>query len=215
MPHRHDNTLFFVGFARIRRNGFNQLAVAVVAPGSARAGAPTMIASVGLQRREALLWALGVACSARTVAQQALSGPSGAAVLSIGGRIQRTNQGERAVFDMSMLQAVAQHSFSTKTPWFSQARKFTGPLLRDLLAMVGANGSVLRLGALNDYRIEVPADDARRYDVMLARMIDDRPITVREKGPLFMIYPFDSDAGLRNALYYSRSVWQLTTIDVM
>jgi hypothetical protein len=38
---------------------------------------------------------------------------------------------------------------------------------------------------------------------------------VREKGPLFMIYPFDSDAALRNPLYYSRSVWQLKTIDVL
>jgi hypothetical protein len=207
--------LLFVGFARIQRHSFNQLAVAVVAPGSLRTGAPTVIATFRVQRRAALLWALSIGGGARAVAQPALAVPSGAAVLSIGGRIQRTNQGERAVFDMSMLQAVTQHSFSTKTPWFSQARKFSGPLLRDLLAMVGANGSTLRLGALNDYRIDVPADDARRYDVMLARAIDDRPITVREKGPLFMIYPFDSDAGLRNALYYSRSVWQLTTIDVM
>jgi hypothetical protein len=174
-----------------------------------------MIAGTRVQRREALAWAVGIGCSTRSVAQQALAAPTGAAVLSIGGRVQRTNQGERAVFDMTMLQAMPQHSFSTKTPWFSQARKFTGPLLRDLLAMVGASGATLRLGALNDYRIDVPTDDARRYDVMLARLIDDRPITVREKGPLFMIYPFDSDAGLRNALYYSRSVWQLATIDVM
>ena len=40
-------------------------------------------------------------------------------------------------------------------------------------------------------------------------------ITVREKGPLFMIYPFDSDAALRNPLYYSRAVWQLKSIDVL
>jgi hypothetical protein len=88
-------------------------------------------------------------------------------------------------------------------------------LLRDVLSAAGAQGSTLRLSALNDYRIDVPADDARRFEVTLARLIDDRPITVREKGPLFVIYPFDSDPALRNALYYSRSVWQLKTIEVL
>jgi hypothetical protein len=146
---------------------------------------------------------------------QALRAPGDAVVLSIGGRIQRTNQGERAALDMAMLEALAQRSFTTKTPWFKQPRKFTGPLLRDVLSLVGAQGTTLRIAALNDYRIDVPSDDARRFDVVLARLLDDTPITVREKGPLFMIYPFDSDAALRNPLYYSRSVWQLKSIDVL
>jgi hypothetical protein len=136
-------------------------------------------------------------------------------VLTMRGKLKRSNQGDSAVFDMAMLEAATQHSYTTKTPWFKEPRKFTGPLLREVLAMVGAHGATLRVAALNDYRIDVPADDARRFDVMLARLIDDRPITVREKGPLFMIYPFDSDAALRNPLYYSRSVWQLKTIDVL
>jgi len=146
---------------------------------------------------------------------QALQAPGGMVVLSIGGRIQRTNQDGRAAFDMAMLEALAQQSFTTKTPWFKEARKFTGPLLRDVLNHVGAKGTTLRIAALNDYRIDVPSDDALRFDVVLARMIDDKPITVREKGPLFMIYPFDSDAALRSPLYYSRSVWQLKSIDVI
>jgi len=114
-----------------------------------------------------------------------------------------------------MLEALAQHSFSTKTPWFKEARKFTGPLLRDVLGLVGAQGTTLRISALNDYRIDVPVDDAQRFDVVLARMIDDKPIPVRDKGPLFVIYPFDSDATLRTPLFYSRSVWQVKSIDVL
>lgn len=165
-------------------------------------------------RRRALVLAAGLLAGDSSRAQP-LATPSAAVVLTIRGRIQRTNQGEQAAFDMAMLEALAQHSYSTKTPWFTQPRKFTGPLLRDLLNLVGAKGATLRIAALNDYRIDVPIDDARHYDVMLARLIDDRPITVREKGPLFMIYPFDSDATLRNALYYSRSVWQLKSIDVL
>jgi hypothetical protein len=168
----------------------------------------------GAARRSLLVAASAWVCIGGARAQ-ALAAPSGSVVLTMRGKLKRSNQGDSAVFDMAMLEAAMQHSYTTKTPWFKEPRKFTGPLLRDLLAMVGAHGATLRVGALNDYRIDVPADDARRFDVMLARLIDDRPITVRDKGPLFMIYPFDSDAALRNPLYYSRSVWQLKTIDVL
>jgi hypothetical protein len=83
-----------------------------------------------------------------------------------------------------------------------------------VLAAAGAQGSVLRLVALNDYRVDMPFDDAQRYDVMLARLLDGRPMAVRDKGPLFVIYPFDTVPELRSATYYSRSAWQLRTIDV-
>jgi hypothetical protein len=173
-----------------------------------------MNAPARIARRRLLAWAAAGAW-AGAVRAQALGTPTGPVVLTVRGRIQRSNQADVAAFDMAMLEALAQHSFSTKTPWFAQPRKFTGPLLRELLNVVGAKGTTLRVAALNDYRIDIPFDDARRFDVTLARLIDDRPITVREKGPLFMIYPFDSDTALRNALYYSRSVWQLKSIDVL
>jgi hypothetical protein len=40
------------------------------------------------------------------------------------------------------------------------------------------------------------------------------PMPVRDKGPLFVIYPFDAQPELRNAIYYSRSAWQLRSIEV-
>ena len=165
-------------------------------------------------RRRALL-AAAAAVLPSSGRAQTLRAPSGAVVLSIGGRIQRANAGDRAALDMAMIEALAQRSFTTKTPWYKEPRKFTGPLLRDVLSLVGAQGTTLRIAALNDYRIDVPSEDARRFDVVLARLIDDKPITVREKGPLFMMYPFDSDATLRTPVYYSRSVWQLKSIDVL
>jgi hypothetical protein len=60
----------------------------------------------------------------------------------------------------------------------------------------------------------MPFDDTQRYDVLLARLLDDQPMTVRDKGPLFAIYPFDARPELRSAVYYSRSAWQLRTIEV-
>ena len=39
-------------------------------------------------------------------------------------------------------------------------------------------------------------------------------MSVREKGPLFVMYPFDSQPQLRNAVYFSRCIWQLRSIEL-
>lgn len=148
----------------------------------------------------------------------AAAGPLHAAgdaiVLVISGRVQRPNAGLRAQFTMASLERLPQTSFTTRTPWYADARRFTGPLLRDVLGAAGAQGRVLRVSALNDYRVDVPFEDAQHHDVIVARLIDGQPMAVRDKGPLFMIYPFDTDPGLRSAVYYNRSVWQLKAIEV-
>lgn len=154
---------------------------------------------------------LGALCSGA----QALEPPTAVVVLTVGGRVRNTNDGRRAQFDMPMLEALPQHHVVTRTPWFAQARRFTGPLLRDVLAAAGAQGTMLRLVALNDYQVDMPYDDSQRHDVIVARLLDDKPMALRDKGPLFVIYPFDARPELRSAVYYSRSAWQLRTIEVL
>jgi hypothetical protein len=39
-------------------------------------------------------------------------------------------------------------------------------------------------------------------------------MTVRDKGPLWIIYPYDARRDYRTEIHYSRSVWQLEQIDV-
>jgi hypothetical protein len=148
------------------------------------------------------------------VGARALDRPEGAVVLTITGRVRKPNAGDRAIFDMAMLEKLPQHSFVTRTPWYAAAHKFSGPLLRDVLEVSGAEGSNLRAVALNDYRVDLPYEDAQRFDLLLATRLDDKPMAVRDKGPLFIIYPFDSSAQLRTTVYYSRSAWQLKSIDV-
>jgi hypothetical protein len=164
--------------------------------------------------RRRLIWALLVSPAALRRPAWALDKPSGPVVLTITGRVRLPNAGQTAQFDMAMLERLPQHSFSTRTPWYPGPRKFTGPLLRDVLAAGGAEGSNLRAFALNDYRVDLPAEDAQRWDVIVARLLDDKPMAVRDKGPLFIIYPFDAHAELRSTVYYSRSAWQLKTLEV-
>ena len=168
-------------------------------------------------RRRAVLIALlgaGVAPAARAQTAPPLEPPQGPPLLTFSGRVLRTNAPGEARFDQQMLDALPQHTYSTRTPWYPQPRKFTGVLLRDLLAAVGAAGQDIRAVALNDYRAEIPADDVLRSEVMVAYLLDDQPMRVRDKGPLVVIYPFDSRRELRTAVHYSRAVWQLHRIEV-
>lgn len=154
------------------------------------------------------------AVSAEVAAPALLPEPTGPVVLSIGGALRLTNKDGQAHFDMAMLERLPQTSFQTQTPWYNQPRKFTGPLLRDVLAAVGANGQMIEARALNDYRVSIPVADTQRYDVIIARLIDDKPMPLRDKGPLFIIYPFDRHSELRSSLYYGRSAWQLRRLDL-
>jgi hypothetical protein len=169
-----------------------------------------------MQRRHLLCLAALSSMAPRPA--HALEPPDGSVVLTLTGRVRSPNHhahGEaQALFDMAMLERLPQHSFSTRTPWYSQPRKFTGPLMRDVLSAAMAQGQSLKATALNDYRVDIPADDVQRYDVLLARLLDDKPMSVRDKGPLFIIYPFDTQNSLRRALYYTRCAWQLKAIDI-
>lgn len=145
---------------------------------------------------------------------QALDKPTGPVVLTIEGAISKTNVNQQAQFDMKMLEKLPQHSFSTRTPWYPNAVTFTGPLLRDVLSAVGSKGSQITAVALNDYKTEIPVEDATRYDVIVARLMNNRPMPIREKGPLFIVYPFDAEAPLRSELYYNRAAWQLNGLRI-
>lgn len=155
------------------------------------------------------------AFSASAWAQSApLATPQGKVVLTVTGNITKPNAGKQAVFDLKMIEALPQHSFTTQTPWYSTPVKFTGPKLADVLAAVGAQGKDIQAVAINNYQITIPMSDAQRYPVVMAWKINDQPIPVRAKGPLFIAFPYDNDAALRTAQYYERSIWQLKQLNI-
>lgn len=156
-------------------------------------------------------WGLAASLPLRAHAQDAAA-PK--VILTIAGNVQKRTGADTLDFDLAMLAKLPQHSFVTKTPWYAQPRKFTGVLLKDLLAAVGGSGHTLRATALNDYRVEIPAEDWLQHGAMLAYLLDEKPMPVREKGPLVIIYPFDDKREVRTAVHYSRAVWQLRSLDL-
>ena len=166
-----------------------------------------------LQRRFTL--AAILMCTALTaLPAMALDAPKGRPILTVTGAIAEKNAGDKARFDMKMIEALPQHTFTTSTPWYDKPVKFTGPLLSDVLAAVKASGTRIEAVAINDYKISIPMSDAAEHGVLVARLINDQPIPVREKGPLFVVYPFDKSAELRTSKFYERSIWQLKELEV-
>jgi hypothetical protein len=143
----------------------------------------------------------------------ALEAPTGPVVLTVKGEISNTNAGDTAQFDMAMLEKLKGRKGEMETPWTTGRVTFEGPLLREVLSAVGATGKSLKVRALNDYAADVPAEDAT-LDTILATRLDGKPMSIRDKGPLMLVYPFDLDSSLYNEKYFSRSVWQIKEIEV-
>lgn len=160
-------------------------------------------------------WAWGAfALLLTTLPAMALELPKDRVVLTVSGQLGVTNRAQTAVWDMAMLEALPQTRFTTTTPWDNGPVTFSGPLLRDVLATVQARGTTLRATALNDYRITIPASDAAAFDVIIATRMNDQPMSVRTKGPLFIVYPFDSRPELKSTTYFERSIWQLRSLEI-
>ncbi|MDN3568190.1 molybdopterin-dependent oxidoreductase [Paeniroseomonas aquatica] len=143
-----------------------------------------------------------------------LAEPAGRVILAITGKIAITNDGDAAKFDRPMLEALGMASFTTVTPWYDGAVTFEGVPMTRLLQRVGAQGETVQAVALNDYSTEIPVADFARWGVMLALKRDGNYLTIRDKGPLFIVYPYDTNAELRSPRYYGRSAWQVARLVV-
>ncbi|SMY10008.1 hypothetical protein LOM8899_04182 [Flavimaricola marinus] len=143
-----------------------------------------------------------------------LPAPEGPVILTVTGDITRTNGDGIAEFDREMLDNLAQRATTATTPWLEGPHTFSGPMGTAILDAVGAQGETIQVVALNDYSADVPVQDLRDFDVIFATAIDGEILTVRDKGPLFLIYPFDENPDLFNEVYFGRSVWQITQINV-
>ena len=67
---------------------------------------------------------------------------------------------------------------------------------------------------MNDYSTVIPAEDFSKHNVILAIRKDGEYMPVRDKGPLFIVYPYDADPELKSQKYYSRSAWQVKELRV-
>ncbi|MEL6522346.1 MAG: molybdopterin-dependent oxidoreductase [Pseudomonadota bacterium] len=149
------------------------------------------------------IWTLGtVSLAAPTVAQElkVSTDTSDASYLS---------------FDLDQLDALPQTSFQTETIWTEGMVEFSGVALAELLKASGSKGDSVRMIALNDYSIEMPMAEVGDEFPIVATRMNGETMSVRDKGPYWLVYPYDTGPEYQTEVIYSRSIWQLSELAVI
>ena len=155
------------------------------------------------------------AALAAGVSQSAFADTHFTPVLTISGDVASTSDDTVLSMDMDMLRQLPATTFETSTIWTDGVHIFTGVSLMDLMAELGVEDGVLVATAINDYAVEIPVSDAVENGPIIAYLMDGEEMTVRDKGPLWVIYPYDSNADYRSEVVYSRSIWQLDRLEIV
>jgi hypothetical protein len=126
-----------------------------------------------------------------------------------------TNGESTVTYTFDELLALPQEIVTTTNDYVDDIATFQGPSLRSVLEKSDiSRNAEIQLSAMNDFTISTPAEDAFSYDVILALLRDGEQMSVRDKGPIWVIYPMDDNPELRDDLYNGRLVWQLKSIAV-
>lgn len=149
-----------------------------------------------------------------------LEKPTGDVLLEIIGEVENSNgvtliddrDHRVAAFDIAMLEALPAETIITKTPWTTGETEFTGVRMSVLMEYVGADDSNISLTALDEYTVDVVDPEFDEYPILLAYKVNGDYMSVRELGPLWVMYPFDDYPVLVTSTNNARCVWQLTRI---
>ena len=161
-----------------------------------------------------VLLAVTLLVSASGMAQN-LPPPAGPVILSVDGAISVTNAENEARFDKAMLRALDETVLKTKSPWIEgDASTFVGTKISAILTAVGARKATLSLTALDGYTVDIPYSDIEDMDPILSWERNGTPLTVRDRGPLWVTYPLDKIPEDEAAKYSARWIWQVTRISV-
>ncbi|WP_136680540.1 molybdopterin-dependent oxidoreductase [Neptunomonas sp. XY-337] len=149
------------------------------------------------------------------VAANELPRPQGTVILTLTGQLSFGNSHHGVELDMALLKALPTHQIKTKTPWTDGEAIYRGALLIELLDWAGAaDASEVKLTALNNYSATLSLREIQRYPIVLAYEADGKKMRVRDKGPVWVVYPLSDFPELDTPKIHSHMVWQLRHIEV-
>lgn len=158
--------------------------------------------------------ALGAAMPLATANAEDLSAPTGPVVLTITGNIGVSNAAGALELDLDMLREIGATEIVTETIWTSGENTFVGVSLNELLDHIEADGETIMATAINDYSVEIPVSDAIEGGPIVAYELNGQPMSRRDKGPLWVIYPYSASSDYRTEVIYSRSIWQMDRMTI-
>jgi hypothetical protein len=137
-------------------------------------------------------------------------------MLTVSGKISKTNTTDgKYVFSYAELQKLGAITIKSTTRY--HVGDFTGPKMRDLLALVGVKPDAVSVSvqAIDGYQQTIPLGDFAKWDVILAHSLNGERLTIEKKGPLWIMYPIDMHPKeLMNNATSMKLVWSLTGLIV-
>lgn len=167
-----------------------------------------------MKLRNTLIGLFFLAIAAPATKAQDLPKPKGEVILSVTGKISRTNAEGRADFDREMLNNLGLTEIKTTHSWADKATVFEGVAASRLLEAVGATGSRIKAAAINNYAIDLEAAELRKYPVLLALKADGADLRRRDRGPIWIVYPRDTFPELKDEKHNFKWIWQLRSLDI-
>ncbi len=145
---------------------------------------------------------------------ETLPPPQGKVLLTISGNIANSQKNGDARFDREQLAKLPSDTFILHTRWTNKAHTYDGPLLSAILDHVGSKGTTIRLTALNDYSIVIEKSYIDKYQPILAILDDGKEMSIRDKGPLWLLLPQDKYPELKTEENTGNMIWQLSHIEI-
>lgn len=130
--------------------------------------------------------------------------------------LTNTSSGVSVELTEEDLLSMEQFSVFTENEFVDGLVEFKGPLARDIFALLeDPKIEELKLTAVNDYAVEIPVTDIMDYDVIFALMQNGDKFSVRDKGPIWVIYPMTDHVELQDRVYNDRLIWQLVRVEAL
>ncbi|TCL09887.1 hypothetical protein BXY66_1952 [Shimia isoporae] len=154
-------------------------------------------------------------CLSTTAWAAPLASPENEVILTVSGELAQVNAGGTAQFDLAMIKGLPAVELVTETIWTEGSQTFVGTPLHEITTALGVEAGTLKAYAVNDYAVEIPVTDAVEGGPIVAYLHNGAEMSLRDKGPLWIIYPYDTNPSYKSETYYSRSIWQLDRIEVI
>ena len=125
------------------------------------------------------------------------------------------SQSETIQLNLEELDALDQIEFTTNTIWLSGETHFSGVSLKALLRQFVIKGNKIEMTALDGYAVSMPIADLEDNAPIISTRLNGKIIPIRENGPYWIVFPYDSDKKYQTEINFARSIWQLKHIRVM
>lgn len=113
-------------------------------------------------------------------------------------------------FTRASLAALGQHEATIKRANWPRAVTVRGPMFKDVMAKVKAEGDTVILQALDGYRSTFLIASLQSSSVLLATEADGKPLAIGGRGPVWLVFPAgivpndsaEGDDGLAWSVYF-------------